>query len=287
VNRAVNTPKIKLLSDYLQKNPTDLAFQLVFEPAKQAADFIKSFKPAVVAPALESVPASYLVEVFSHLKPVESIEFLKKFPTNLSAAILRGLERSLANKLVDLLGTDSSVLQIKKLLKFSENSVGFLMKPNPFTVREDTSVRELQTLLKKNPTRYGRYVYVTGDNQNLIGVVSFKDVFYSQPDTLVANLMKTKITTLYPETIASEAYKLESWKTHSMLPVTDKNTILLGVLRIERLEDFLELNPADTRSTDLTETGAALGEVLQIGINATALALGFDETVHKDKFRDA
>ena len=94
--------------------------------------------------------------------------------------------------------------------------------------------------------------------------------------------MKTNLTTLAPDLTASDAAKINAWIWHPTLPVVDRQNRLLGVLRVERLEDFIQETSLTPRESDISETGSALGEVLQIGISATASAFGLDD-VHPEK----
>ena len=171
--------KVKLLLEYFKSNPNDIALHLMSEHPRDTASLAESLPPQVFASAIQPLPLSLLEEIFSQLRSNQSAEVLRHIAVNLSSGILRSLGEARSNEILELVPDKAVVSQIKSLLKYKSGTTGSLMNPNPFAVKKEVSIKDLKKLLKKNTSRYGRYVYVIDDSHLLAGVVSFKEVFYA------------------------------------------------------------------------------------------------------------
>jgi magnesium transporter len=94
------------------------------------------------------------------------------------------------------------------------------------------------------------YLYVTDDDDRLVGVVSLRDLVTSPPDKTLDNIMTKNVISVQPETDQEEVAKIVSRYNYLAVPVIDLEEHMLGivtvddvvdVIREEATEDFLQM----------------------------------------------
>ena len=117
-------------------------------------------------------------------------------------------------------------------------------------IHKRATIAEVEKSILKNIRNLDtiNYIYVIDDANKLVGVISIKELFRSEPATTIASLMKKDLVTIRPHTKQERAASLAIKHSLKAVPIVDKNDVLLGIvpsdeiLRIldeENTEDFL------------------------------------------------
>lgn len=150
----------------------------------------------------------------------------------------------LFNKRQDMLKDLSQIIEAHHL---SELKVGQVMTNNLTVVGKSTSVKELERLLH---TERRHHILVTGDNDQLAGIVSDRDLSRRGGDS-AAEVMTSKVTYATPDTDLSVAATTMINQGISALPVvadgklsgilttTDLTLVLQCILLLAKREDSL------------------------------------------------
>jgi len=229
------------------------------------------------------LPPSFLSKVLLEVEESTTNSCIELFPTSLSASILRSWREGgedTKKKFDSVLANTSKPLseKLNMLMSFPENSVGSVMNTAPFSVNQSTNVSTVIDALKKRKNSYCRYVYVLDDDHTLLGIVSFKEVFYGKRSLAVSSIMNTKVRALKPEQDSRDVLDSPVWRKWNTLPVTDASGKLLGILRLDSLEDLETVDlPSEKGNEELMKAGNAVAEVFQIGVSAALSAIGLSE----------
>lgn len=176
--------------------------------------------------------------------------------------IATGDERQAMLELLD----ESTRREVSALLAYKEDEAGGLMSPRFARLRPDMTVDEAISYLRRQArgleTIY--YAYVLDEEQQLMGVVSFRDLFSADRDRLVRNVMRTEIV-LANEGLDQEALT-ELFSTHHLLavPVVDAGGKMKGIVTVDDIVDVVE----EEASEDIQKVGgmeALDGPYLEIG----------------------
>ncbi|MEK7508284.1 MAG: magnesium transporter [Patescibacteria group bacterium] len=114
----------------------------------------------------------------------------------------------------------------------NSNIAGNRMVQTVPTVRPNETIAEVERVLVERAKDFEtiNYIYITDEENRLLGVLSLKEVFRAPKNLAVRNLMKTKPVTAgfgtRPEKIANLALKYNL----KAVPITDKDNRLLGVV---------------------------------------------------------
>ncbi len=192
--------------------------------------------------------------------------------------------------------------EVTALLAYAEDDAGGLMNPRYARVRPDISIDEAITYLRRQAaegTQSLPYAYVLDQEQRLLGVVSYRELFTAKPGQTVQDVMMTDLVTV-PESMDQEdVSRLFSTYRLLALPVVDEQGRMKGivtlddvvdVVREEATEDiqkiggtaaleapYLQVTPIEM----IRKRGGWLA-VLFVGETLTAAAMGhFEEEIAK------
>lgn len=201
-----------------------------------------------------------------HLERAEADEFFLDLTTNEQAAILRIMPaferrlwfRSMApDDAVDLIQLvpdeeragflalldESSRREITALLAYAEDVAGGLMSPRFARVRPEITVDEAIRYLRRQAheqleTIY--YAYVLDQEQRLLGVASFRDLFATPASSPVSQAMTTDVISV-PDTMdQEEVARVISRHGFNAVPVVDAHGRMKGIVTIDDVVDVVQ-----------------------------------------------
>jgi magnesium transporter len=120
-----------------------------------------------------------------------------------------------------------------------------------FTLHKNTIARDaIQNLQDQKEAEMVFYLYVTDDDDRLVGIISLRDLVTTHPDKTLDNIMTKNVISVQPETDQEEVAKIVSRYNYLAVPVIDLEEHMLGivtvddvvdVIREEATEDFLQM----------------------------------------------
>jgi magnesium transporter len=164
--------------------------------------------------------------------------------------ILGTLEEDQAQSVIDLLKKEEQE-EIEELMGYPEDSAGAMMTTDIFTLYQDTSCRDaLKTLQDHGEAEMVFYLYITDEDDRLVGVASLRALATTPADTLLKNIMVKRVHSVRPETDQEDVAQIVARYNYLAVPVLDGDDHLLGivtvddvvdVIREEATEDFLQM----------------------------------------------
>lgn len=163
--------------------------------------------------------------------------------------------------------------------------VGERMTPNPTLVTNRATVGQALELIEQHRVRH---LPVVDDGENLVGIVSEKDLLRACHDLQVEQIMTTPVVTVTEYTALEEAARIMADHRISSLPVVRHGRVVGLITETDLFRIFLELLGAREHGVRLTmlvpeEKGmlaTLTGEIARLGGNILALStfLGEDPT---------
>jgi len=162
---------------------------------------------------------------------------------------------------------DTTRTEVTALLAYAEDAAGGLMNPRYARVRPEMHVSEAISYLRRQArerieTIY--YVYVLNAQQQLLGVVSFRELFAAPGETKIQEVMRTDVVTV-SEQMDQEAVS-QVFAHHDLiaLPVIDAAGRMKGIVTVDDIVDVVQ----EEATEDIHKIGgleALEGPYLQIG----------------------
>lgn len=231
----------------------------------------------------EPLPPSEAIHIFSHLPESEQSEILKllgkemaawlvdQLPDKAAAAAINSLETGHAVQIVEELDSDDkadvlaemqeggaeAILQemdpetaedLRSLMEYSRDLAGGLMMTETFKSHQSVTVGALLRRLSSEDEDFAHYrsqhPYVVGDNGELAGVVSLRNLLSASRRLPLSEIM-IPARSVNPSTSIRELRDLFNEFTFFSLPVVDENNKLIGVVTRNAVAEA-ELERAET-----------------------------------------
>lgn len=242
----------------------------------EATQILEELEPEEVASLFQEIPvdlAARTLEPMSAYKASRCLErvdqtlalkLLEKVDLKTAELILRQVEEPLCNSLLNNVSEKISG-PLRQKLKHPENTVGTLMDPMVFTLREDVTVEKALTLLKEHKRLVSPYVFVVKPDKTLYGVVNLQDLLLADKDTSISTLANTGVPKLYADIQFETVLNHDGWLDFYALPVIDRSDVLVGSLKLEAVRK-VSVKGEKALTIQTIKASAALGELYRIGL---------------------
>lgn len=235
---------IKLSKSYskLQTlHPSDLADIIEELDKKSRTNVFSSLDEEKAADVLEELNTEAQVHLIESLPIAKVADVLEKMPADEVADIMDALEDEKVELLLKEMEKDSSE-EVRELLEYPDNTVGSIMSTEILCFKEYDSIEEvISELRNRQPEAEELFsLFVTNENDELIGTFSLRDLVLSSPDIKVRQVMRPSPVHLHDYHKVDDIAEMISKYNLLAIPVLDKNDILQGMVVIgDIVEDLI------------------------------------------------
>jgi magnesium transporter len=132
---------------------------------------------------------------------------------------------------------------VSALLAYKDDVAGGLMNPRYVRARAEMSVAEAISYVRQQALDHVEtiyYIYVLGCEQELLGVISLRELFISPPDQLISTIMHTDLIVAQENTDQEELGHLFARHNLIAIPVVDDGNCMKGIVTIDDIVDVVE-----------------------------------------------
>jgi magnesium transporter len=150
------------------------------------ADALEEVEPEFQASLIEGMPAEKVADVLEEMEPDEAADLLAELPTDRSQDLLALMDQEEAD-------------EVRRLLAYPEESAGGIMTTAYVSVRPDLTAEQALQVLRETGSEAETifYIYVTDDENHLIGVFSLSSLVFAKPEALVSDFMQKRVITVH------------------------------------------------------------------------------------------
>lgn len=242
LKNAVILKNYELIRDILEKShPADIADVVKslnrLKDKKIVIENLRSEKMALVLNELDPEEISELLSLFPDLKISEILEHMSYDD---AADFIGDLSESDQEKYLELLDT-SSAEDVQELLSYKEDTAGGIMTTEfvaiPYNITVDRAIKVLRETACDAETVY--YVYVINLKNQLMGVVSLRELIIANQDLRVAEVMKKSVISVNVNDDQEDVAKIVARYDFIAVPVVDSNNHLLGIITVDDVIDVI------------------------------------------------
>ena len=122
--------------------------------------------------------------------PMDAAQMLVKETPERIGAVLAELPQILVHRIKAYLPPELQLQASESLAEVIENTVGEMMDPAPAVLPQTTTVREAITFLRNHETPQEiTYLYVTDEEDKLIGLTVIRDLILAEPNQTLTDVM--------------------------------------------------------------------------------------------------
>ncbi len=266
--------------------------QFIHNHSKEAAQALDKFEPDHLVVFFNETPnelllklipfmdSQIILEVYSLIKDETVIRLFEHMEVHHAIFSIKMMNKVLAEKILNNLSSEKSIY-LRQLLKYLKNSVGSYIDPTVITLSDKLILQEVLVKVKKLKTVIDPIIFVLKPDRKLAGFIYLSDLISEDPAKEIRSIMKTKIITIPPETPVLSILNHPAWVDHYCLPVVDKNTTFLGVLRLETIRS-LQISTEQSDEDHGQAVITALGELYHMGL-AGLLSTATDFNIENSK----
>lgn len=196
--------------------------------AEKAAETLGEFAPDLQVAMLEALDNEQAADILEEMDPDDAADVLGDMRAERAEAILAAMDAEEAR-------------DVRELLGYPENTAGGIMTNEFVTVPPDVTVAEAIELVRRQAAEVGDlfYIYVTGPDDRLLGVLSLKELILADPSARVWDVMHHDLVTVDVRRPQEEVARLIAKYNLLALPVVDEERRLLGIVTVDDAIDII------------------------------------------------
>lgn len=169
-----------------------------------------------------------VLRILSHMDSDDAADLLGILPEDESRELLSSMVRKDSEEVAELMG-------------YPEDSAGGLMSSDFLAVNQNLSVAEAVRSIQNegDQGKVSFYLYVINDHEQLVGVVSLKQLLLSQQNMTLKELMYKDVISVHVNTHQEEVASTVERYDFLALPVVDGNNHLVGVITVDDVIDVI------------------------------------------------
>lgn len=181
-------------------------------------------------------------ELLLALPPQERRVWMRMLPPDDAADLAQAAPAEDRDQLLGLLDARTRT-EVNALLAYAEDEAGGLMNPRFARVRPDATVDEAIGYLRRQARRRIEniyYVYVLDEQQHLLGVVSFRELFAMDPAQSIRDIMHTDLVTLKEDQHQEAVSRVFAQHGLAAIPVVDSQGRMKGIVTLDDIVDVVQ-----------------------------------------------
>lgn len=170
-----------------------------------------------------------LSSLLEEMAPDDRVDLLERMPQERIDSLLPLIAQAERN-------------DIRKLLSCEEDTAGAIMTTEYASLPENITAREaIDRLRQQAPDRETiYYVYILNQARRLDGFVSLRDIIMANPDTVLRDIMKHDVISVYVDDDQEEAAQTLARYDFIAIPVVDHSQRLVGIITHDDVLDVVQ-----------------------------------------------
>jgi len=196
---------------------------------KELANILEESEEKTQIRILDLLRNTRIINVFSYMSKDDIVDILGE--------INIGKSKELIKQLKD--GKDKRI--IEELLGYKDDTAGGIMTTEYIALKKDLTVSQALLKLKEivSKSEVIETIFVN-NNKKMIGIVNLRDILISPDTTKLEDIVNTNFISVEPETDQEEVALLASKYNLNVIPVINKNNVLLGIITIDDIIDVIQ-----------------------------------------------
>lgn len=201
----------------------------------------ENWEPEQSAETLLEMDEDEQVEIAERLKTSVISDILEEMPSDDAADLVGDLSLEARERIIKSMEPEEAE-EVKQLLIHREDTAGGLMTPEYVALNKnmlaEESINRLRQAAPEKETIY--YIFVINEEEQLVGVVSLRDLITADPKTKIRDIMNPEVIYSELETDQEEVARMMSKYDLMALPVVNHNHVMKGIITIDDVVDVIE-----------------------------------------------
>ncbi|MFW5845709.1 MAG: magnesium transporter, partial [Planctomycetota bacterium] len=220
----------ELTTTLVRFHPETAASVLEHLDPDEAVHMLGGWPADVTGRVLERMLPHAAGAVLERLGPESCAALLLDMQPREAARVLQQFEADERDVFLSRLPEDDAV-SLRALGAYPPETAGGMMDTRVATLRDHLTVAQAIDAIRRAPPGSLHYLYVVDPQERLRGVLVMRDMLLAAPQTRIAEIMRTELTTLPEEADRERISEIFEAHGYAVLPVVDEEDRLVGVVR--------------------------------------------------------
>lgn len=223
---------------FVTAHPAEAARILERLNAPDAAALFDRIPARAGAPVLAAMLPSAAARIVTSVDAQGAASLLASCGTQAAVAILRQITEPKRGQLIKGLPTTVAVAS-RLLLHYPDDSVGAWIDPDIVVLPPDTTVTEAIARVTSGKEAEVELVFLVDHDQRLVGAINVTALLRASGAVRLASIVQKPQMVLTASATISGMARRRGWRQSAVMPVIDRNSRLIGVLRRDALDRAL------------------------------------------------
>jgi magnesium transporter len=234
--------KLKVPAERLSKlHPADIARIVNEMDPAQRVEVIGSLDVETAADTLAETDDDVQVSIIESMEDERAADILEEMEPDEAADVLADLSADRREDILDEMEPDEAE-DVKELLVYDEATAGGLMTTEFIPIQKEMTAQQvidrLREVSPEAETVY--YVYVTDEDERLVGVISLRDMIVAPADKRVEDFMVSNVIHVHLDAGIEEIAQTMERYNLLAIPVVDDENRIQGIVTVDdALEQLL------------------------------------------------
>ena len=230
-----------IISDTLgDRNSAEVSNIIISFPEDEICTLLKALDSEKTAEIILELPEDIRSNVLEMLDNKSILSAIENLDSDDAADLISDLEDEKSKEILeDMNPQDSS--EVQTLLQYDEESAGGIMQTELVEVKDSSIIKDainwIRLIAEDVPDFY--QIYVTNENDKLVGTVSLKSLILADPESNIKSIMEPIEISVEPNLDQQEVSNIFSNYDLVSLPVVDSNSRLLGRITSDDILDVV------------------------------------------------
>ena len=179
------------------------------------------------------------LEFAEGLELEEIVSILESMPNDDVADIIGRLPDERSDEILQRMQKEDSE-EVEGLLRYEDDTAGGIMVPDFIALGEDITAKEaIESLQKEHQdVEMPFYLYVVNEYENLVGVISLRQLVVVPPQTPLKAFMTTDVFSVKTDMDQEEVARIVARYDILAVPVVDETNKLVGIVTVDDVIDI-------------------------------------------------
>ena len=193
-----------------------------------AAEALEEIDPKIQKALIETIPVEKVSDIVEEMSPSDAADLLGDLPEERAEEILEGMEQEKAEDL-------------RELLVHPDETAGGLMTTAVLSLAPEVTVEAAIVRLRAEASNLDivDYVYVVGEEEALLGVVSIRDLLTAQSHQPLSQIQAPRVVSVRLDEHQNEVVEAFAKYGFRAIPVVDEGNHLKGVIGFRSVLEIL------------------------------------------------
>ncbi len=222
-------------------HPAELAETADYLAEEELADFLRVLDDDKIAEILPLIHPSLHLSLLRKLGNFRASNILEEMDTDDAADLLEDVAPDDYKKIISFMEKEDAEA-IDELLRYPENTAGSIMTKDYISVPQNITVEDVLKRMRASAedVDFIYYIYVVDEKGRLIGVISLKDLIFSNPETKISDIIEKDVIRVQDTDDQEKVASIIAKYDFMAIPVVNKLNELVGIITVDDIIDVLE-----------------------------------------------